>query len=77
MLQLRPSEAKNKFKKQIFKKRKSEDEHEAGLIDGFNALHGYYIFPLKEGWGDFPGDPVVKTSCFQCRGHRFNPWSEN
>ena len=23
---------------------------------------------------DFPGSPVVKTLCFQCREHRFNPW---
>lgn len=22
-----------------------------------------------------PGDPVVKTLCFQCRGRGFNPWS--
>ena len=22
---------------------------------------------------DFPGGPVVKTPCFQCRGHEFNP----
>ena len=21
-----------------------------------------------------PGDPVVKTPCFYCRGHRFKPW---
>ena len=21
---------------------------------------------------DFPGGPVVKTRCFQCRGHMFN-----
>ena len=27
------------------------------------------------GPSDFPHDPVVKTLCFQCRGHRFNPWS--
>ena len=26
---------------------------------------------------DFPGGPVVKTSCIQCRGHGFNPWSGN
>ena len=26
---------------------------------------------------DFPGAPVVKTPCFHCRGHRFNPWSGN
>ena len=25
---------------------------------------------------DFPGGPVVKNSCFQCRGHGFNLWSE-
>ena len=24
---------------------------------------------------DFPGRPVVKILSFQCRGHRFNPWS--
>ena len=24
---------------------------------------------------DFPGGPVVKTPCFHCRGHGFNPWS--
>ena len=24
--------------------------------------------------GDFPGDPVVRTLCFHCWGHRFNPW---
>ena len=23
---------------------------------------------------DFPGGPVVKTPCFHCRGHRFDPW---
>ena len=22
---------------------------------------------------DFPGSPVVRTLCFHCRGHRFNP----
>ena len=22
---------------------------------------------------DFPGSPVVKTPCFHCRGHRFDP----
>ena len=26
---------------------------------------------------DFPSGPVVRTPHFQCRGHRFNPWSEN
>ena len=23
---------------------------------------------------DFPGSPVVKTLCFQCKGHGFDPW---
>ena len=26
---------------------------------------------------DFPGGPVVKTVCFQCKGHGFDPWSGN
>ena len=26
---------------------------------------------------NFPGGPVVKTPCFQCRGLRFHPWSGN
>ena len=27
--------------------------------------------------GDFPGGPVAKSLCSQCRELRFNPWSEN
>ena len=27
--------------------------------------------------GDFPGSPVVKTLCFQCRVFGFDPWLEN
>ena len=27
--------------------------------------------------GGFSGSPVVKTQCFHCRGHRFDPWSGN
>ena len=26
---------------------------------------------------DFPGVPVVKTPCSQCRGHGFDPWLGN
>ena len=26
---------------------------------------------------DFLSGPVVKTPCFQCRGHRFDPWLGN
>ena len=25
------------------------------------------------GFGDFPGGPVVKTLCFHCKGHGFDP----
>ncbi len=31
---------------------------------------------LSVGW-DFPGGPVVRTLCFYCRGHGFNPWLGN
>ena len=31
---------------------------------------------IKQYW-DFPGGPVVKTLCSQCRGHGFDPWSGN
>ena len=26
---------------------------------------------------DFPGGPVVKTPCFQCKERRLDPWSGN
>ena len=29
---------------------------------------------LKKEWWEFPGDPVITTPCFHCRGHGFNPW---
>ena len=29
--------------------------------------------PSKSGLADFPGSPVVKTLCFQCRESRFIP----
>ena len=32
---------------------------------------------LKVKMRDFSGDPVVKTPCFLCKGHRFDPWSGN
>ena len=28
---------------------------------------------IRRSW-DFPGVPVVKTVCFHCRGHGFDPW---
>ena len=26
---------------------------------------------------EFPDGPVVRTPCFHCRGHGFNPWLGN
>ena len=44
---------------------------------GTPAAHFQYMcIKCKWKW-DFPGDPVVKTPCSQCRGHRFHPWSGN
>ena len=31
---------------------------------------------MEEGW-DFPGGPVGKTPCSQCRGLGFDPWLGN
>ena len=39
-----------------------------------NPLHRTLRICLE---GDFPSGPVVKSLCFQCRGHRFNPWLRN
>ena len=25
---------------------------------------------------EFPGGPVVRTLCFHCRGHGFDPWTK-
>ena len=27
--------------------------------------------------GDIPGGPAIKTLCFHCRGHGFDPWLGN
>ena len=35
------------------------------------------IHPKKNFPWDFPGGPVVKTPCFQCRGRAFDPSSGN
>ena len=37
-----------------------------------------YTYTIKTGkTRDLPCGPVAKTSCSQCRGPRFHPWSEN
>ena len=46
------------------------------------VLHFIPPIPLQNqvlggSYWDFPGGPVAKTLCSQCRGPRFNPWSGN
>ena len=36
-----------------------------------------YPTSRESGEGDFPGGPVAKTPCSQCRGPGFDPWSGN
>ena len=50
-------------------------------------LNPHHPHPLPPPWhlhilyhktwifGNFPGSPVFKTLSFQCRGHKFSPWS--
>ena len=33
------------------------------------------IWSQRYTWRDFTGCPGVRTLCFYCRGHRFDPWS--
>ena len=50
------------------------------ILDGFRIVPWAKCFPISAhqnvSSGDFPGGPVVKTSCFQCRWHKFDPWWE-
>ena len=57
-----------------------------GEIDSNTILVGTLTSPLtsldrsydrKSIRTDFLGGPMVKTPHFQCRGHRFGPWSGN
>ena len=45
-----------------------------GLVD-CSSVHEGKVTP--EGRGVFPGSPVVKTSCFHCRGCGFDSWLGN
>ena len=38
---------------------------------------GTLIYMLKRWLKDFLGGPMVKTPCFHCRVHGFNPWLGN
>ena len=47
------------------------------LINEFSKVAGHEINIQKFFAFLYTGGPVVKTPCFQCRGHRFNPWLGN
>ena len=44
------------------------------LLTCFESIGRLYWFKNKYN-GDFPGNPVVKTPRFQCKGCGFDPWS--
>ena len=50
-----------------------------GMLHGMtkNKQIRIIIFFKKEKNENFPGGPVAKLLCFQCRGCGFNPWSGN
>ena len=53
-------------------------EGASGVCVGGSELRvhsGQWMWNLRAHTGDYPGGLVVKTLCFWCRGHRFNPWS--
>ena len=46
-----------------------------GMLDNLQRMEGKAVhFKNSE---DFPGGPVARTLCSQCRGPRFDPWSGN
>ena len=49
--------------------------HITKCTDKYKEL--YYSNTWKEVFEDFLGGPQVKTLCFCCRGHEFNPWLGN
>ena len=38
------------------------------------SLYCFFFMGFRHGCGNCPGGPVVKTSCFHCRGSLFCPW---
>ena len=41
------------------------------------AYHAFMVGSKFKRGRDFPGDPMIRTLHFHCRGHRFNPLSRN
>lgn len=46
-------------------------------VDGHFTISLAYNLQKCSSHGGIPGDPVVKTLCFQHRGRRFDHWSRN
>ena len=44
---------------------------------GLSLREGFLEEVIENNDPDFPGGPVVKTLCFQCRGCGINSWSGN
>ena len=49
-------------------------ELEDRVVEITQAEEDKEFFKNEDSLG-FPSSPVVKTPCFQCRGHGFDPWS--
>ena len=47
------------------------------MLDKNNGTKPELTIQLKDVEGDFPGGPMAKTLCSQCRVPRFDPWSGN
>ena len=47
------------------------------LFSFISLLRIFGIPPKQFPFWNFPGGPVGKTLHFNCRGHKFNPWSGN
>ena len=54
-----------------------EGKGPGGWIQWFNQVCRCDEASVKIQNKDFPGGPVTKTSCSQCRGPAFNHWSGN
>ena len=46
-------------------------------LKGEKGVSDQHCFNFKKIESSFPSVQGVKTLCFQCRGHRFDPWLRN